>query len=94
MVATVRLQRDDLLALGVDLTRYGERDYGRTQQIGAALAFLGVDGLIAPSARWSCDNLVVFQENHNMIERVTVKEHEMVDWRVWAEAKGVLKAEG
>jgi hypothetical protein len=67
LVDAVQLQRDDLIALGVALARYGQRDYSRTQQIGAALAFLGVDGLIAPSARWNCENLVVFQDNHNMI---------------------------
>ena len=45
---TIRLARVDLGALGVDLARYGERDYDRTQKIGAALVFLGFDGLIAP----------------------------------------------
>src|SRR5271166_140740 len=47
---TLRLARVGLEALAVDMTRYGERDYRRTQRIGAALAFLGLDGLIAPSA--------------------------------------------
>ena len=47
---TVRLARSDLVGLGVDLERYGERDYEQTQKIGAALSFLGMDGLIAPSA--------------------------------------------
>ena len=65
---TLRLVRTDLAALGVDLARYGERDYGRTQEIGAALVFLGFDGLIAPSARWSCDNLMIFGENHGLAE--------------------------
>ena len=44
---TLRLARGTLEGLGVDLARYGERDYARTQNIGAALAFLGLDGLIA-----------------------------------------------
>ena len=48
---TLRLVRVELQGLGVDLTRYGERDYSRTQSIGAALAFLGIVGLIAPAAR-------------------------------------------
>lgn len=76
VIEAVRLQRSDLVALGVDLSSYGKRDYSRTQQIGAALAFLGVDGLISPSARWKCENLVVFQENHDMIEGLTVGRHE------------------
>ena len=49
---TMRLARADLATLGVERARYGERDYAQTQKIGAALAFLGLDGLIAPSARW------------------------------------------
>jgi hypothetical protein len=49
---TLRLARATLGSLGVDLARYGERDYARTQEIGSALDFLGHDGLIAPSARW------------------------------------------
>jgi hypothetical protein len=49
---TLRLARATLESLDVDVMRYGERDYARTQEIGAALAFMGLDGLIAPSARW------------------------------------------
>jgi RES domain-containing protein len=93
LVEAVHLQHGDLVALGVVLERYGQRDYSRTQQIGAALAFLGVDGLIAPSARWSCQNLVVFQDNHNMIERMKVGSHEMLDWRKWASANGIIPEE-
>ena len=61
---TLRLARVGLEGLGVDMARYGERDYARTQNIGAALAFLGLDGLIAPCARWQCDNLMIYQTNH------------------------------
>jgi len=86
----VRIARDDLISLGVDMTRYGERDYARTQQIGAALAFLGADGLIAPSARWNCDNLTIFADNHAMSERLDVEEQEEVDWLIWAEDNGII----
>jgi RES domain-containing protein len=87
---TTRITPDDLSNLGVDMTRYGERDYDRTQQIGAALAFLGADGLIAPSARWPCDNLVVFAENHGINEKLDVEEEEEVDWLAWAVAQGII----
>ncbi len=63
------------------MARYGERDYDLTQNIGAALAFLGLDGLIAPSARWSCDNLMIYQTNHH--ERLEFIEDEQVDWQAW-----------
>ena len=81
---TLRLARAGLAALGVDMARYGERDYGLTQSIGAALAFLGLDGLIAPSARWPCENLTIFTTNSRLGERLEVIEDEYVDWQAWA----------
>ncbi len=51
-----------LQKLGVDTARYGAREYARTQEIADAAFFLGFDGLIAPSARWSCVNLVLFTD--------------------------------
>ena len=88
----VTLQEDTLVALGVDLARYGTRDYERTQQIGAALAFLNADGLVAPSPRWKADNLIVFDENHAITERLEAAESDEIDWREWAEENGILIA--
>ncbi len=87
---TLRLARASLESLGVNMAQYGERDYGRTQSIGAALAFLGLDGLIAPSARWTCDNLMIFTFNHPMNERLEVIETEQVEWGAWARAHGFI----
>jgi hypothetical protein len=89
---TLRLARVSLEGLGVDIARYGDRDYGQTQTIGAALAFLGLDGLIAPSARWRCDNLMIYQTNHLLTERLEVIGEEQVDWRAWAWANGFINA--
>jgi hypothetical protein len=87
---TLRLARASLESLGVDWVHYGERDYGRTQLIGAALAFLGLDGLISPSARWACDNLTIFTFNHMMNERLEVIDAEQVEWTPWARAHGFI----
>ena len=87
---TIRLARVDLGALGVDLARYGERDYDRTQKIGAALVFLGFDGLIAPSARWPCDNLMIFGDNHALTKKLEAVDEEQVEWRAWAQTHGIL----
>ena len=87
---TLRLARANLARLGVASTRYGERDYGRTQEIGAALSFLGLDGLIAPSARWTCDNLVIFSDNHGLTERLESIDEEHVEWRAWAQTHGLI----
>lgn len=73
-----------------DGARYGERDYGQTQRIGAALSFLGLDGLIAPSARWRCDNLMIYQTNHLLNERLDVIEEQHIDWQAWARANDFI----
>lgn len=87
----LRLVRIDLERLGVDMARYGERDYDRTQKIGAAVNFLGLDGLLTPSARWQCDNLVIFQSNHPLGEHLEVVDVESsVDWHAWARSKGLM----
>src|SRR5262249_21307951 len=51
-----------LAKLGVNTDRYRDREYQRTQEIADAAHFLGFDGLIAPSARWECSNLVLFTD--------------------------------
>src|SRR5271165_476648 len=87
---TLKLVRADLETLGVEMSRYGERDYGRTQEIGAALSFLGLDGLIAPSARWPCENLMIFTNNHSLTERLEFIDAAEGEWRTWEEAHGLL----
>lgn len=87
---TLRLARATLETLGVDMARYGGRDYARTQEIGAALAFLGLDGLIAPSARWPCDNPMILADNHPLAERLELAGEEEVEWRGWARERGLL----
>jgi len=76
---TLRLARASLSDLGVDFHRYGERDYSITQDIGEAVAQVGIDGLIAPSARWPCDNLILFTDNLAPHERLEVVDSESVD---------------
>lgn len=87
---TLRLARADLPGCGVDMARYGERDYAQTQKIGAALAFLGFDGLIAPSARWGCDNLMIFTDNHALAERLEPISEEEIEWKQWAQENGLI----
>jgi len=87
---TLRLIRADLTQLGVDLDRFGEMDYGRTQEIGAAVAFLGHDGLIGPSARWACDNVMLFGDNSQVSSRLELILSETVEWREWARRHGFI----
>lgn len=82
---TVKLARAELEGLDVEWERYGEQNYKRTQEIGAALAHLECDGLIAPSARWPCDNVMLFLMNQAGDAQVSVLLQSIeVDWLSWA----------
>jgi hypothetical protein len=78
--------------LGVSLEAYKDLTYGRTQEIGDAAAFLGFDGIIAPSARWHCQNLVLFSDRLAPGD-VTVIESELVDWDAWRAIRTKLRRE-
>lgn len=71
-----------LARLGVEESRYRELLYTRTQEIGAAAAFLGFDGLIVPSARWNCSNIILFLDAINL-EDLKTTSVEPVDWAAW-----------
>ncbi len=73
-----------LARLGVDVDRYQERDYARTQDIADAAYFLGFDGLFVPSARWPCTNAVLFTDRiEPACLSVDATEPEPVDWQSW-----------
>lgn len=87
---TLKLVRADLASLGVPEDSYSGVNLPRTQEIGAAIEFLGCDGLIAPSARWDCDNLVLFPDRLGAEAKLEVVTSEPVDWVAWATDRGLL----
>lgn len=87
---TLRLIRADLARLGVPDSAYREINLPRTQEIGAAVEFLGCDGLIAPSARWDCDNLMLFPERMGDDAALELIRSETIDWIAWSEKNGLL----
>ncbi len=70
--------------LGVGAEGYSGFLYARTREIGDAAAFLGFDGVIAPSARWNCLNLVVFCDSLTPND-LMLKDSRVVDWDSWRE---------
>jgi hypothetical protein len=74
--------------LGVDVSRYETFDYGATQAIAAAAHFLEFDGLLAPSARFACRNLVVFTDCATQPGQLQLVSSEDVDWVEWRRKKG------
>ena len=76
--------------LGLDMKNYGSlmyarknEEYTRMQQIGEAAHFFNFDGLIAPSARWDCQNLVIFSNRVPPQNLSIAVEHGPVDWTAW-----------
>ena len=63
LTRVVTLDFEELEQLGVGPAVYGTRDYARTQEISDGVNYLGCDGLIAPSARYDCNSLVVYMQN-------------------------------
>lgn len=68
--------------LGVSAESYAGLTYARTQEIGDAAAFLGFDGILAPSARHACQNLIIFCDRFSPSD-LTVLGSEPVDWAAW-----------
>ncbi len=73
-------------ALGVSRETYAGLTYVRSQEIGDAAAFLGFDGILAPSARWQCQNLVIFTDRFQPAD-LTVVDSEPVDWDAWRKTR-------
>lgn len=89
---TLRLIRADLPALGVPDDVYQNVNLTRTQEIGVAVEFLDCDGLIAPSARWGCDNLMLFPERMGTDATLQRMRSETIDWIAWGKDNGMLDA--
>lgn len=80
---TLRLpDLNSMVPLGVDPTRYREMLYEPTQVIGDAAYFLGFDSIIAPNARWSCNNLILFIDQIAPAD-LEVVESSDINWSEW-----------
>jgi hypothetical protein len=76
------LDLEVMVPLGVDPSRYREILYGQTQMIGDAAYFLGFDSIIAPNARWSCNNLILFTDQIELADLEIIESSE-VNWTEW-----------
>ena len=76
------LDLNAMVPLGVDPAKYREILYEPTQAIGDAAYFLGFDSIIAPNARWSCNNLILFTDQIAVAD-LEVTESSEVNWNEW-----------
>jgi hypothetical protein len=91
----LRLSRDDLLTLQITAEEYARTNYEKTALIGDAVGWLGCDVLIAPSARWDCQNLLLFPENQPVTDEYAtdVLSQEQIDSITWARENRLLSDE-
>jgi len=71
--------------IGVDEEAFRRGDFSRCREIGAAARFLDMGGLIVPSARWPCLNLVLFMDRLSDDDDLRVAETRDVNWPSWRE---------
>lgn len=76
-----------LKELGVEESRYADLLNSRTQEIADAAAFLGFHGIIAPSARYNGENIMLFLGSFNL-ENIEIISEEAVDWAEWRQRQG------
>lgn len=81
------LDLEALQKVGLDTARYGQlswqekkAEYPRSQDIGEVAHFLDFDGLIVPSARHDCLNVVVFCDRVLPEAMATYTDHGPVAW--------------
>ncbi|WP_370691195.1 RES domain-containing protein [Bradyrhizobium sp.] len=74
-----------------DKTPLRKSGYSRTQEIADATVFLGFTGLVVPSARWDCTNLVVFTERTNPGQLTIIGSPKPVDWTSWREHRAAVR---
>ncbi len=81
------LDMQALQGLGLDTSRYGQlsyqeknTEYPRSQDIGEVAHFLDYDGLIVPSARFHCLNVIVFCDRIVPSSIILKTDHGPISW--------------
>jgi hypothetical protein len=79
--------QEALRDLGMDLATYGRLSYGdhrgeypQPQQISEVAHFHGHDGLLVPSARADCSNVVVFCDRVGPDQIEVLQDHGKIVW--------------
>lgn len=81
---------DHLSKFGYDVSTFGqlsyddrEHEYPRTQDIAETAHFLEYDGILVPSARWNCANIVFFCDQLPVGALEVANDHGLIDWSAW-----------
>ena len=86
LAKVLRLSEHDLWSFGLEDPLASRITYAKSQVVGAAAYLLDYEGLIVPSARWDCENLVLFLDKFDISECLQVVEIRDVNWPAWRES--------
>jgi hypothetical protein len=84
-ISTLKLvDINQLIALGVDIESYQNAKYDRTRKIAQIANQIGYDGIIAPNARWDCNNLILFTDRlaPDALVAKTPQQIDLAKWKV------------
>ena len=81
----LRLDTERLRDLHIEDPLASRICYARSQSIGDAARMLDYEGLIVPSARWECMNLVLFLDWIDLNKQLTFLEATEINWPAWRE---------
>lgn len=75
----------DMASHGIDEEAFRKGGYERSREIGAAARFLDMEGLVVPSVRWPCTNLVLFLDRLSDRDSLKIMETRDINWPAWRE---------
>lgn len=81
----VSLDETALVQLGLEEPLASRCDYSKSQAISGAARFLEFQGMLVPSARWSCSNLVIFMDQIDINTAISIGSNELINWPAWKE---------
>ncbi len=85
LVNVLTLDIKNLNLLGIADPLASRIDFNLTQPISEAAHLLDCQGLLVPSARFECKNLVVFMDRIDPEKQLKVSKTEDVNWPAWRE---------
>lgn len=74
-----------LESLGLKAPLASRIDYAISQSIGAVAHMLDFQGIIVPSARWACLNLVIFMDRIDVDKQIRAVGRQEINWPAWKE---------
>ena len=76
------LQSIGMNSSGYGMVSYVDKaiEYPKSQEIAEACFFMGADGILVPSARHECQNMIVFCEQDTEKEIELIRSHGLIDW--------------